>query len=60
MALVIKNWNGLLVVTSSVNTNYIANRFIWLQEITVFSNSTLVEEGFRCLCLGAIVINNQR
>ena len=46
-------------MAAAVDTNDIAYWLIWLQVITVFGDSALVEEGLCCLCLSAIVIDNQ-
>jgi hypothetical protein len=44
MALVIENRNSLLIVAAAVEANDFAYWSIWLQEVAVFRDSTLMEE----------------
>ena len=60
MPLVIEDRNSFLIVAGAVDANNAADWFIWLQEITVFRDSTFMEEGLSRWSLGAVVINNQR
>jgi len=47
-------------MASAIDADDIAYSFIRLQEITVFGDSTLMEESLCCFCFCAIVINNER
>jgi hypothetical protein len=46
-------------VTGAVNTNDIANWLIRLQEVTVFGDSTFVEESLSGLLFAAVIVNRQ-
>jgi hypothetical protein len=58
MALVIKDGHGLLIVTASVNSDDLAYWLIRLQEVAVFGDSALMEEGLGGLLFLAVIVNS--
>ena len=47
-------------MTGAINTNDITDSLIGLQEITVFSDSTLMKKTLTRLYLGAIIVDYER
>jgi len=59
MALIVKNWNCLLIVALTGQAYDIANGIIGLNKVAIFRDTTFMEESFRSFLFGAVVIDDE-